>query len=406
MGYSKKAIKGLGWVSSLQVLSKGIIFVKYIVIARFLFPSELGLFGISMLTISFLQSMTETGISAFLVHKDNSEEYVSSAWIVTIARGLVLFLLAVLIADPISVFFNSPDSLRLILVASLIPLIGGFINPAAVKFQKNLDFNKQFIYRFVITLSDFAASVLLIVIFKNAFALVIAVTFSTFVETALSLLFITPKPRFIFEKKKLTEIFHFGKWLTLVVSTNYFSQQLDSIVVGKLLGTTSLGIYQFAQKFSLQIMSDAGDVFSTVTFPLFSKIKDDIQRTKKALLKILLSVTLLFGTITLFLILFSNYILTLLVGQRWLGADIPLKIFSLTGLITAFMAIITSLFLAHARQDITAKMLIIRLIIIAIFIIPVSVKFGIIGASFTSLISFIFVIPIAIYGTKTILSKK
>jgi len=406
MGYSKKAIKGLGWVSSLQVLSKGVIFLKYIVIARFLMPSELGLFGISMLTISFLQSMTETGISAFLVHKDNSEEYVSSAWIVNIARGILLFLLAVLIAYPISVFFNSPDSLRLILVASLIPLIGGFINPAAVKFQKNLDFDRQFIYRLTITLSDFVASVLLILVFKNAFALVIALTFSTLVEATLSLLFISPRPRFIFEKKKITELFHFGKWLTLVVSTNYFSQQLDSIVVGKFLGTASLGIYQLAQNFSLQIMSDAGDVFSTVTFPLFSKIKDDIERTKKALLKILISVSLLFGTIAIFLILFSKFLLIFVVGQRWLGANIPLKIFSLTGIITAFMAIITSLFLAHARQDITAKMLILRIIILAVFIIPACLNFGIIGASFTSLASYVFVIPIAIYGTKIILSKK
>lgn len=406
MGYSKKAVKGLGWVSSLQVLSKGVVFAKYVIIARFLTPTELGLFGIAMLTVSFLQSMTETGISAFLVHIDNAEEYVSSAWIVTIIRGAILFLFAVLLAYPISVFFSNPGSFNLILVASLIPLIGGFINPSSVKFQKNLDFDKQFLYRFAISISDFLASVILIFFLKNAFALVLGLVFSTFIEAALSLLFISPRPRFVFEKKKITELFHFGKWLTLVVSTNYFSQQLDSIVVGKFLGTASLGIYQLAQNFSLQVMSDAGDIFSTVTFPLFSKIKNDIKRTKRALLKILIPVSLLFGSITIFLILFSKYILVFFVGQRWLGADIPLKIFSLTGLITAFMAIITSLFLAHARQDITAKILIIRLIVMLIFIVPVSIKFGIIGASFTSLVSYVLVIPIVFFGIKTILNKK
>lgn len=406
MGYSKKAFKGLGWVSLLQVLSKGVIFVKYIIIARFLMPSELGLFGISMLTISFLQSMTETGISAFLVHKDNSEDYVSSAWIITIIRGVILFLLAILLAYPIGIFFNNSNSISLILVASLIPLVGGFINPASVKFQKNLDFNKQFIYRFTIAIADFFASVILIIFLKNAFALVLGLVIATFTEAALSLLFINPKPRFIFERKKITELFHFGKWLTLVVSTNYFSQQLDSIVVGKFLGTASLGIYQLAQNFSLQIMSDAGDVFSTITFPLFSKIKSDIGRTKKALSKILISVSLLFGAIAVFLILFSKYVLVLFVGAKWLGADIPLKIFSLTGLITAFMAIITSLFLANARQDITAKMLILRLTLLAVFIIPASLSFGIIGASFASLLSYIFVIPVAVIGVKTILTKK
>ena len=405
MGYSRRAVKGLGWVGFLQIASKGIIFVKYIIIARFLAPSELGLFGIAMLTVSFLQSITETGISAFLVHKDNSEEYISSAWIVTIARGILLFLLAILLAYPISIFFNSPGSLSLILAASLIPLIGGFINPSSVKFQKNLDFNKQFFYRLSITLSDFFASVILIVFLKNAFALVLGLVISTFVEAGLSLLLISPRPKLIFEKKRITELFHFGKWLTLVVSTNYFSQQLDSIVVGKFLGPASLGIYQLAQNFSLQIMSDAGDVFSTVTFPLFSKIKSDIERTKRALYRILMLVSVLFGSMAIFLFTFSKELLSILVGAKWVSAGIPLRIFSLTGLIAAFMAIITSLFLAHGRQDITARIIIGRLIIMAIFIVPASLYFGIIGTSFVSFISYAAVLPVAIFGLRKLLAK-
>jgi O-antigen/teichoic acid export membrane protein len=407
MGYSVKAAKGIGWVGLLQIAIKGITFLKYVIIARFISPPELGVFGIAILTTGFFEAITETGISAFIVQTHQSEEkYVSSAWFVTIIRGIMLCLITIAIAYPISIFFNSHTAFLVVAVASLLPLVRGFINPATAKFQKHLDFDREFIYRAIITLFDFAVAAIFIILYKNSLALIVALIFSAAFELALSLLAIKPRPRLIIELEKIRELFHFGKWVTLVVGVNYFVSQLDSIVVGRLLGTGNLGQYQLSQKFSLQIMSDSGSVFSRVTFPLFAKIKDDIQRTKRALCIILGVVSLLFGSLTIFLFVFSKPVLLFSVGARWLAADIPLKIFSLTGLITAFMAIITSMFLAHARQDITAKMLIVRLIILAIIIVPSSIKYGIVGASISSFVSYLLVVPIALWGIQRILSNK
>ena len=407
MGYSGKAVKGLGWVGFLQICSRGITLIKYVIIARFLSPVELGLFGVAMLATSFFDSLTDTGISAFLVqtHK-TEEEYVSSAWIVTGARGILLFFLTVLLAYPVSLFFNSKAALIVVLVASLIPLIRGFINPAIAKFQKHLDFDKEFVYRFVISVFDFFVAAILIITYKSAVALVVSLIFSTSFETIISFFIIKPRPKLIFEKEKIRELFHFGKWVTLITSTSYFAQQLDSIAIGRVLGVESLGIYQLAQKFSLQIMIDAGGIFSRVTFPLFSKIKKDTPRTRRALLRILLIISLIFGSMAVFLILFSKEILLIFVGAKWISAEIPMKIFALTGLVTALMAVVTSLFLAHSRQDITAKITIGRIIILGIFIVPASIYFGIIGSSFVSFISYFAVLPIALFGLRNILKNK
>ena len=106
MGYSKKALKGLGWTGFLQAALKGASLIKFIIIAKFLSPAEFGVFGIALLTIGFFQAMTETGISAYLVQtEEKEEEYVSSAWIVSMGRGLLLFLLTLIAAYPISIFF-------------------------------------------------------------------------------------------------------------------------------------------------------------------------------------------------------------------------------------------------------------------------------------------------------------
>ena len=41
-----------------------------------------------------------------------------------------------------SIFFDSPNSLFLLRLISLVPLFRGFINPAIVRFQKELEFSK------------------------------------------------------------------------------------------------------------------------------------------------------------------------------------------------------------------------------------------------------------------------
>ena len=407
MGYSGKAIKGIGWAGVLQVALKGTSLIKFVIIAKFLSPAEFGLFGIALLTIGFFQAITETGISAYLVQTQETEEdYVSSAWVVSVARGLLLFILTVLVAYPVSLFFNSRASFVVILAAGLIPLISGLENPSVAKFQRYLDFHKDFFFRSLISAFDLLFSATLIIVYKSSLALVVALIFSTLFETFLSFIFIKPRPKPIYEIEKIRKLFHFGKWLTLISGLNYFVEQMDSIVVGKILGVESLGIYEMAQKFSSQIMIDAGGVFSKVTFPLFSRIKTDNDRTKRALYRILLLVSLIFGFMTIILFVFSKEILLMFAGTKWLSANIPLKIFSLTGLITAFMAIITSLFLAHARQDITAKILMGRLLILAVLIIPASMHFGIIGTSSASFLSYLLVLPIAVWGLKQVFKSR
>lgn len=407
MGYSGKAVRGLSWAGFLQIALKGISFIKFIIIARFLIPAELGIFGVALITTGFFDAMTETGVASYLIQSDDKEHnYVSSAWVMSVARGFILSLLTLAAAYPVSIFFNNKDVLYIVLVASLIPLAKGLINPSEITFQKNLKFNKDFYYRSSIAVFDFFIASALVIIYKNALALVVALLFSTLFQVVLSFIFISPRPRFVFEKNKLRDLFHFGKWITFISASNYFVEQLDGIVVGKMFGLGALGIYELAQKFSLQLMIDGGNVFSKITFPLFALIKTDDLRTIRALKKILLLAGLLFGTLTIFLVIFSREILFVFAGTKWLSADIPLKIFSLVGLITVMMAIVTSLFLAKVRQDITAKMTFARFIILAIIIIPASSHFGIIGTSSASLMSYVLVLPIAVMGLKQIFKSK
>ena len=77
-------------------LSKLWLLAKLQFLARILTPSQFGHYGIALLYLGFLEVLTETGINVFLIQqKDNAEEYLDSAWVVSIIRGSLIALLII-----------------------------------------------------------------------------------------------------------------------------------------------------------------------------------------------------------------------------------------------------------------------------------------------------------------------
>lgn len=407
MGYFSNAVKGIGWMGSLQGVFRLLTLLKFVVIARVLDPANLGLFGLVMLMVSFFESVSDFGLSLYIIQNiKKEEELIDAVWTVSIIRGLLLTMLLLLASYPVAEFFHASANLPLFLIASVIPVVKSFSNPSIAKFQKHLQFHKEFIFRTLLTLTEVLSSITLVILLKSPIALIYSLILSSIVETLLSLVVVKPMPRFTFEIEKIREIVHFGKWISLIGTTSFFANQLDSIVVGRILGVGDLGIYQMAQKFSLKIMSEAGDVVAKVAFPIFAKIKEDKERLKKAFSKTLLVTSISFGIVTLGLILFSSKFILLVIGPKWLIADNPLKFFAMLGLATVIMSIINSLFLALGRQDITAKLIVLRLIILAFVMLWRQNTLNIITISILSLVSLLAIFPFMLVGLKNILSVK
>src|SRR5258708_37318122 len=173
MGYSKDVIRGVSWKGSLSFLTKGVGFLETIILARILIPSQFGAYGIALLTLGFLETLTETGVNIVLNQEKEIEPYISSAWLVSISRGLFITLLIYFTSPFIANFFHSPQTLVLFQFVSIVPFVRGFINPAVVKFQKELIFKKYFWYQTIILFVHTAVSIIVTYITKQPIVIVI-----------------------------------------------------------------------------------------------------------------------------------------------------------------------------------------------------------------------------------------
>ncbi len=386
MGYTRHIFKGVSWVAGIRVATRVLSFVRTIIIARILTPESFGVFGIATLVLTFIEIFTETGVNIYLIQiKEGIDKYINTSWMISILRGVVISGLILLLAPFVSNFFHSPDSHVVILLIALVPLLRGFINPSIVKFQKELLFHKEFIYRTSIFAVESVVSIILILWTGSVLGLVWGMVVSVIFEIVLSFYLISPRPSFQFELPLFKKVIGYGKWITASTIFNYFYQHGDDIAVGRLLGTGQLGLYDMAYRISLIPLTDISDVIAKVTFPVYVQISEDRKRLRKAFLKTISAVLAITIPIGAILFIFPESIIRLLLGEQWLPAAQVLRVLAVFGVIRAVASFSTLMFLSIGKQKLVTLITFVGLFALGVTIVPFIVKWGIIGAAYAAL---------------------
>lgn len=401
MGYFKDAVKGVSWVGALRISTRLVAVLKIFILGRILVPEQFGLIGIATLVLSLVEIFTETGINVFLLQeKKEIDKYINTAWVTSIGRGFLICALILISTLFIPSFFRSIESASLLILISLVPLIKGFINPAIIKLQKNLLFNQDFAFRFVLFTVDASVAIILGIITKNPTSLVYGLIVGAILEVFLSFYFMKPTPKFVIEKAKIQEIISRGKWIAGAGIFEYFFREGDDIVVGRLLGASPLGLYQMAYKIATLPITEVADVFGKVTLPVFVRIGSDKNRLKIALIKTTLSVTAIVLPFGILLIVFSEQIITFLLGNQWVGAASALQFVAIYAVLRAIINPPLTLFLAMKRQKVVTLVTFISIFGMAVTIIPLVLKFGITGAGISTIIGVAVSLPVVAYYSR------
>src|SRR3989304_5005146 len=221
------------------------------VLARIILKQHVGIFCIAVIVLGLLETLTETGINIVLIQeKDSLDAYKDTAWVISIIRGVLISLLIFLLAPWVSSFFHEPSAITALQIFALVPLVRGFINPSSVFFQKELFFSREFFYRSAIAIFEAAAMVSFGLIFRTASSLAIAILCSALFEAILSHIVFKPGPKFSFITTRAENILRRGKWLNGFGIFAYIFSNADNIMVGRLLGSAPLGVYQYSYNVS------------------------------------------------------------------------------------------------------------------------------------------------------------
>lgn len=348
MGYTKNAMSGFGWQSVLKVAGSLTSLVKIAILARLLSPDDFGLFSLTAIALGVTEALTETGVNITLLQaKDLIKPYLDTAWVIAIGRGVVIALVMVGLGVGMSSFFRQPELFVLVGLAALVPVIKGFINPAIITLQKDLAFFNDSAYRLSLIVTEAVLAVLFVWAARSVTSWVWALVAASVVEVAISFMFFRLKPKFRYVSAKAQVIFHNARWLSLSSLFSYLNENTDNLMVGKLVGTYGLGLYQNAYALGHKPNYEITKSIHHSTMPIYTRIQADTARLKRAFRKTLSTSLVLTVVASIPLLIAPEFFVKLILGDQWLAATELVRWLVLAGLFQALTLVGYTVFLAR-----------------------------------------------------------
>lgn len=396
---TEQVVRAGFWVFGIRIAQRVFSFARLIILAMFLAPYDFGLMGVALLTISSIETFTQTGFQQALVQrKGNVAPYLDTAWTFTAIRGAALFCIALLAAPLASSVFDASEATLVIRITALSILFQSFTSTAVIFFQKELDFRKQFTYNFSGILVDFTVSIIAVFILRNVWALVFGLLAGHIVRMCMSYILHPYRPRFDIDFAKAKELFGFGKWILGSSVLVFLITQGDSILIGYVMGVVALGLYQLATVISNTPTTEIANVVGEVAFPAFAKLQDKIDVLRTGYLRVLKITTFFSFGLACFLIVLIDELIEAFMNPEWLPIVTPVQILAVAGAVRALAATTSPVFVALGKPRIGTIWQILRLATLFILLYPLTVEWGIPGAAFAVLVS-ISVTSIAVCGS-------
>ena len=350
----QKAITGVKWTTLSKVVVTSFQLIYIAVLARYLSPVDFGLMAIVMVVIGFSQAFMDMGISNAIIYKQGiTDEQLSSLYWLNIGSGVVLAGFVILLSPLIADFYNQSAIEDILVLLSLTFIITAIGNQYRILFQKELRFN---ILAKIEIVSAIASLVVAVYCAMNDFGVYALVNGSlTTVIVSSSLVFITGikehKPAFVFHYAEIKGFINFGLYQMAEKSVNYFSSQFDILLIGKLLGAESLGIYSLVKQLVMRPSMIINPIVTQVAFPLMSKVQDDTEQLKSIYLKMINSLSSINFPIHIAMAILAEAIVVVLFGDKWITAVPILQILSIYAMLRSTGNPIGALLLAKGRAD-------------------------------------------------------
>ncbi len=366
---------------------KGVQFIRTVILAHLLFPDDFGLFGLASLTLGITSTFFVSGLNASLIqNKDEPHQYLNGIWTVGIVRNIVLALVVCIAAPFAGDFFGRPDVVLFIYALAFALVIDGFVNPGIVLLQKDLHFNKKFIFDIGIVAVEVVGTVVAAIVLQNAWALVIGAVLNKTAAVILSYKFSAYRPRLTLQLRPVWRLFQYGKWISITAIISFFITQGDNLTIGKILSAEDLGFYQLAFALAFLPAMEFSRVMGNVLFPLYAKIREDKELLLRTFVKVgrimfAVATPLSFGLLALL-----PAFVEALYGERWLPMVPIVNVLLIYGLVRSFEFMVNPLVMGLGRPETALYAQLLQFVGMFLPIVPLTYAYGVVGTAWSVVI--------------------
>ena len=218
-------------------------------------------------------------------------------------------------------------------------------------------------------------------------ALVIAMLVQLIVNESIIFMVSKWRPKFIFSKESFSYLFRFGINGLGFSVTNYLRQNLDYLLVGRLLGTYTLGLYEFAYRIPHLIQNRISRPVGSVVFPSFSKIQDDNRALVRGYCRVVKYVSLISFPLLFGLAAVAHLAVPIVWGDQWLPIITPLRLLCLCAALRIAVQPLGAVFNCKNRPDLPFKISSLSLVWTAFVVGGLGFYYGVNGVALGMILS-------------------
>ncbi|MBN1577312.1 MAG: lipopolysaccharide biosynthesis protein [Chitinispirillaceae bacterium] len=313
-----KAVKGAGATIYSQLAIQGITTVGTIILARMLTPEDFGLVTMVMVFVLLLQNFGSSGLTEALIqNRELNHRQASTLFWLQIASSILLMILLMAASPFIAFFYKTPQLKFITIILSISIFSSGASAIHLGIMQRNMQFHKTAIINLLGISIGTVVAIGLAAMGAAYWSIVIRRVTELFVICIGAWGACGWRPGIPSRERKALNMYKFGLRVYANFMLNYFTRNIDKMLIGRFHGAHQLGSYDRAYHLSSRPVSQLTHPLANVGIASLSKFIDDPATYQRYFSKVIFLLAFIGMWASSVLCVAGYYLIILLLGSEW-----------------------------------------------------------------------------------------
>lgn len=378
---SNQVFTGLRWTGGTQVFQQILNLAFSVVMARLLVPEDYGLLAMASVFTGVVFFVLDLGLSAAIVQRpDLKERQISSVFWINVGMGLIMMLLGVASSWPIAQFYNSPSVQPIIIALSFNFILFSLGATQGALLTRQMDFKTLQLRTLIAQVVSVVCAIALAFSGFGVWSLVARILIAALIEVILMWSVSNWSPNWSFAWADVKELSGFSSDVFTSNLLIYVGRNADNLLIGKFIGTTSLGYYAMAYNVMMLPVQRCSQMFVKVMFPALARMKEDTEKFKRSWLRAIRLTGAVIVPLMLGLICLTPQFVWVIYGERWLPVVPLLQLLAVSGIVQTLAQLNRIVLLALGKTRLGLKLTFIS-VFVALASFIVGLPYGVTGVA-------------------------
>ncbi len=357
---ARSAVRGTAWVAASRLAGRLLFFASTVVLARLLEREDFGVAAYAIAVIAMFSAIPGLGLAPALIHHRDDPEMLDTGFWLGLLAGATGFAL-VWVAAPLAGWaFADPRAVDVTRALGLLFPIESLRNVHATLLARRLDFRRRFVPELVHATGKGLIAIVLALAGFGYWSLILGTVGAAALAVPVYWWVLDWHPRFHFDRAAARRLLPFGGHVVAIDLLGALIRNADSVLVGRLLGAATLGVYTLAFRIPDLLIRNLATMLGQVLLPVYARLQSDRDAVHATFVSSASYVFALTAPMAAGLALLAEPVVVGFFSEKWIDVATVIPPICLYALLASLSFNVGDLYKALGRPDVLTRLSLLR----------------------------------------------